>query len=940
LTSELASESASELASELVLDLARLVQTLNKLDLTGREIAEALWLAARATQENRGPAIEVAATPVPESSEAPEDPQESEPGDDPEKPNPPSPPDPEAQANLVSPPVQTPSLALPADYKPLPVPDAPALSQPLQLARALRVLARQVAVGLPQVLDETATVESIAETGLWNPVLKPATELWLDVALVFDRSPSMCLWERLGFDLHRLLSRYGQFRDVRVWFLEAGPLGPGPLGPGPLGPGPLGPGPLGHICLKSRSGIIHKPSELLTGDRRRLIAIVSDCVGPGWHNGQIHSLIANWTAQLPTVVLQVFPERLWSRTALARSTTVEFQAKQPGSPSDRLRPHVRSYWDRQRLATAVQDRWVRLPVVSLELDVLGRWARMVGGDRRVRSLGIVWDARPATPHPPVPEPISRETIESRIDNFIMTASPLARQLATLLTAAPVITLPIARLIRQSMLREASSVHLAEVFMSGLLQVSGPVTSNFVPNFANAERVAYELVDESVRQRLQAGTRVVDEIEVINRVSAHVARGLGRSVQEFKALLKAPGRGESAAETAFLQAFATVTATILRGLGSEFAAVADELTGQGDEGSFLDEVPEIFPVAALKSEVVRSGRFTSVEVPDYLGNVKLDYFEFDSGTLQMEESLEEPDSESPEPPIDLDSTSTEPPAELDLEFPESPNDLQRFSFTTGKFPPEEGTALIRKQKQAWQYVETLTPGIDLEMVVIPGGTFWMGSADDDPQGYADEKPQHQVQVSDFWLGKYPVTQAQWRIVAGLEPVERDLEVNPSKFKGDNLPVELVSWYEVVEFCQRLSRETGRDYRLPNEAEWEYACRAGTQTIYCFGDRITKDVANYNGFQTSKVGAYGIANDFGLFDMHGNVWEWCADHRHRNYEGAPGNGSLWLSKNKETSRILRGGSWIFNPRDCRSAVRDGNDSGKRNNDIGFRVVCTPT
>ncbi len=240
---------------------------------------------------------------------------------------------------------------------------------------------------------------------------------------------------------------------------------------------------------------------------------------------------------------------------------------------------------------------------------------------------------------------------------------------------------------------------------------------------------------------------------------------------------------------------------------------------------------------------------------------------------------------------------------------------------------------------------------LEMVAIPSGKFVMGSPPDEPERYDDESPQHEVTVLPFFIGKYPVTQAQWRAVAALPPVNRKLKPDPSRFKGDNRPVEQISWWDAVEFCQRLARETGRPYRLPTEAEWEYACRAGTKTPFYFGETITTDLANYYGNYTYGDGSKGkslggttpvdhfqIANAYGLSDMHGNVWEWCLDHWHGNYKGAPTDGSAWLSDNENASRVIRGGSWFNIPSNCRSASRVNVLPGyDLNVNVGFRVVC---
>jgi formylglycine-generating enzyme required for sulfatase activity len=230
---------------------------------------------------------------------------------------------------------------------------------------------------------------------------------------------------------------------------------------------------------------------------------------------------------------------------------------------------------------------------------------------------------------------------------------------------------------------------------------------------------------------------------------------------------------------------------------------------------------------------------------------------------------------------------------------------------------------------------------LEMMAIPGGTFMMGSPPDETDRFDDEGPQHEVTVDPFFMSKYPVTQAQWRFVAALkmEKVERKLDLEPSHFKGSDRPVEQVSWLDAVEFCKRLSEFTGREYRLPSEAEWEYACRAGTTTRYYFGETISKTLVNYDGEGTTPVGKFP-ANAFGLHDMHGNVWEWCQDDWHRSYAGdPPKDGSAWINeKGKESStKVLRGGSWRLYPQFCRSAYRSLVIPDFRSVNVGFRIVC---
>ena len=218
------------------------------------------------------------------------------------------------------------------------------------------------------------------------------------------------------------------------------------------------------------------------------------------------------------------------------------------------------------------------------------------------------------------------------------------------------------------------------------------------------------------------------------------------------------------------------------------------------------------------------------------------------------------------------------------------------------------------------------GAAMKFALIPSGEFVMGSGE-----YDNEKPQHRVAITrPFYMGVYPVTQAQYRAVTDNAP--------PSKFKGYSNPVECVSWHDAEEFCGALSARSGRSVRLPTEAEWEYACRAGTTTSFSFGDDEVM-LGRYGWFdgnsgdKTHPVGQKQ-PNPWGLHDMHGNVWEWCSDLYADSYANAgetdpqgPGSG---------TARVLRGGGWDSSTRDCRSANRDKNKPDNRDDDVGFRVV----
>jgi formylglycine-generating enzyme required for sulfatase activity len=230
----------------------------------------------------------------------------------------------------------------------------------------------------------------------------------------------------------------------------------------------------------------------------------------------------------------------------------------------------------------------------------------------------------------------------------------------------------------------------------------------------------------------------------------------------------------------------------------------------------------------------------------------------------------------------------------------------------------------------------------QMVVIPAGSYQMGSNDTE----TDEKPVHSVNIRSFALGKFEVTQGQWRSVMGS---------NPSKFShcGDSCPVETVTWNDLQQYIQKLNQKTGQGYRLPSEAEWEYAARAGSTSKYWWGDTASHEYANYGRDEcppcgglaqgrdrweyTAPVGQFP-ANAFGLYDMHGNVFEWVQDEYHENYNGAPTDGSAWVSSGEQKFRVLRGGSWNIYPPWFRSSYRNASTPDHLSDVEGFRLART--
>lgn len=277
----------------------------------------------------------------------------------------------------------------------------------------------------------------------------------------------------------------------------------------------------------------------------------------------------------------------------------------------------------------------------------------------------------------------------------------------------------------------------------------------------------------------------------------------------------------------------------------------------------------------------------------------------------------------------------------------------FEFET-LYINEFGHRLRQQRREAHFFKEPLVDGAFIEMVQLPKGTTLLGSPMIEKNRMPDEDEPHPVTFESFYMSKYPVTQFQWRAVASLPKVLRTLTPDPSTFKGLNRPAEQVSWFDAVEFCARVSQKTQRSYRLPTEAEWEYACRGGSQTPFCYGETLISEIANYRGEdrcnqggrqrqktyhgtyaqepigiardQTTDVGSFSVANLFGLYDLHGNVWEWCLQNPRGELE----------TEDSRYQRPARGGSWQSIPAACRTALRMMFAVDSEDASLGFRVV----
>ena len=773
--------------------------------------------------------------------------------------------------------------------QPIKVPDTASLRSPLALSRALRPLIRQVPTGAMQALDEAATVKRIAEEQIWIPVTQPKLEPWLDVVIVVDENPSMQVWRKTVQDFRNLLTGYGAFRDVQLYGLVCQHQ---------------------HFYLRPNWGSddvaseLLKPECLIDPNQRRLILMVSDAVGPYWWNGDILSILQRWSSRGMVAMIQMLPEWLWERTALREADRVLLGAADAGVVN------------RQLLSEEESEGRVVMPVLALESDWLLSWSRMVAG---VGSEGIYGRLLPNVDD--LVRGLAENRVEvdrvqtfsgqQRIDFFQRGASILAKQLMGLLAATPVITLPVIRLIQAAMIPQSKEVlAVAEVLLGGLLRLKLGQTG------AIEDRV-YEFVDEGEGERSEIRAELLKNVAVsttVRALSTYIDKQFGLSLRDFLAELSSELDVEGDAE--ILAPFAIVSATVLRRKGREYA-------------KFIQTVEQYYPEALPQMDLRDRSPWDSQRLNEWAiaQNIQLVPQVVPIATIRFDDRPSMPD-------------------------PEDPNVLRSFEFQVVTLD-DLGNIASQKTETASYFIEPLGAGVKpLELVAIPGGRFLMGSPEEEAERQSREGPQREVTVPPFFMSKYQVTQAQWRYVAETLPeVGRELKVDPVIHKGPDNPVERVSWLDVQEFCARVTVLAGRICRLPSEAEWEYACRAGTTTPFHFGETISPEVANYDGSatpygkgkkgvdrnETIPVGSLDFANSFGLYDMHGNVWEWCEDDFHDNYQGAPDDGSARKdASNDSGSKILRGGSWIGNPWLCRSAFRNWYPVVSRFNYFGFRVV----
>ncbi len=813
------------------------------------------------------------------------------------------------------------------------------LIDPQKLFEAVLPLMQTVAAEQVAGLDEQATLDHYVQWRQLIPVWQPDQHYRFTLTLILDQGFSMTVWQPRLEHISERLGGFHGFKDVQVLRWQQG----GERSQGNDDPA-LGDDPA-RFAL--RDGAAPASGEAVD----RLTVVISDCAGPQWWGaagsgpGPAFAMLQWLGAAQPLVIWQVLPSWMWSRTALGKGEATTLRRSGAGAAW----PFQRAGSEMRQLAAAA-DAQRPLPVFELTEEGLRSWGSLIGGSPFMESFGFLLPAEPsevlldskpaaeagATDGPDNGEEPGQEARQRQgqqedqdplmpLRRFQHLASSDARRLMVRFAAAPVLTLPVMRLIQAALLEGTGTAALAEVVLSGLLrplnrnQTSDPEALQFT--FAEPIRAAL------LRQQPPTITLQVIE-EVTDFIAGHWSlKGWGsfRAFLTDPSIAAPPGQERS-------QHFANLAADIIASLGGAYATFAERLR--------LAQRKETWPRNLFHFEPVES---------------------------EMAQLLR-----MPEPELVAFSTVSElelEPLKFSFQFATADGELKTGSAKGYREAFSVAEAPLRGQRSPSARAAT---GAFLPMLHIPPGRFLMGSPANEPGRYHDEGPQHEVQLKEFFLSQTPITQAQWRAVAQWQRREYEdgelwpeaLDADPvaklddaERFSGEQRPVVNVSWHDAMAFCQRLRLRTGKNYTLPSEAQWEYACRAGTTTPFHLGDTISTKLANYDGSDAYGDGAEGdfreqttdidsfFANPWGLYDMHGNVLEWCADQWHENYKGAPDDGRAWLDEEakendeENKARLLRGGSWLYFPRNCRSAYRFNALPDNRNDNIGFRVCCLP-
>ena len=765
----------------------------------------------------------------------------------------------------------------------IPIGRPPSFLNIRRLSRTLGVIGRVEGNPDRHDLDVVRTAERFASrerTLVYRDEFRPH----LNLTILIDGSAAMRPWDAMIQDVQAIFRHSRAFAEVSTytWHIERSAHG----------------APVHDFrqcdSLRGIERIIREPGHVVQRTGAQIVLIVSNFVAKRWRTPAVRRLLWDWTKSAHVSIMPLLSQRFRPRTALGGAQLADF-TRSSAEVGAALDGTVRNVFCRE----PDPDNWVKLTLVAPHQTGFLQWAGFMARRKRTcTGFYLPLDPGPLTlTRPEVGSAAASDSLRPLFE-FWRGASEAARKMTLLTSVAALFTirLPYLRMLRGAFLPDASAETEAELILSGLLQ---PEAGSDGADVA-ADAVTYEFVNGAVQKRLKeelerdpclGKTDTILEVlqTQISQYSKETARdtkqktpsGFARSAADGDGKKRLGVRKPSSSALRVLEMLTepqrrrwswVVSSRDTKALNG-LLLQADRCRADGDVDGALAKIDAAHEVAVST--------------------------DFGDGTGFVLEAL----------------------------------DLYRAALRLPELIARSGPA---------QFVEPTTGMI---LARIPAGRFLMGS----PQGEAGredrEGPRHEVTIThDFWIGLYPVTQAQYEQIA---------KTNPSKFKGAERPVERVSWEEAREYCAALTDTarkaellpTGYEIRLPTEAEWEYCCRAGTQTATAFGDDLSSAKANFDGNhpygkaekgvyleETSDVGKYA-PNAWGLYDMHGNVWEWCLDGQ-REYTAEAQTDPVGPMEEGRYP-VSRGGSWNDLGRYCRSAFRYAIVPGFRYISLGFRV-----
>ena len=467
-----------------------------------------------------------------------------------------------------------------------------------------------------------------------------------------------------------------------------------------------------NIQLPPQTQQPRPPKELVDPGGRHLMMLVSDAMSDLWQSPAYYDCLQEWARKGPVVLLHLLPERLWQRSAVGMGALAQLSAWSPGVANPHLEQQFLSPLDEVEPSQAL-----KLPVMTLEPETMIQWAKFLAGNGSTRVPGVLFSSFQPEDRTAGLELELTLSDQERVNRFRVTSSPTARRLAVLMSMVPV-SLPIIYLIQQTCLPEATQVHIAEVFMGGLLQ---PLEHSGTDE---AETSTYEFIGD-IRAILNQGIPRSQVDDLLDRVSEYIAQKAGLTSRTFTALLAHEAYGNEGRDNLQVREFARITREVLQRLGGSHRAWVESM----EQMSFNPELEVSNPL-------------------------ELTEFEFEAAKISF-------GIESPFPILQVQT--------LEVAWLEFDSELQSFEFETATITLERSGFLFRqkewlirkRRERGEQYIERLTEAIELDMVAIPAGRFTMGSPGNESERESFEQPQHPVTVSPFFIGKTPVTQDLWR-----------------------------------------------------------------------------------------------------------------------------------------------------------------------------------